>query len=471
MGPSFTSCPLPRLRPRPLPQRERLRRRDNPALCIRPPADTMTRQFCLEVSKTAPHGAFVQVDLGDDDGAPLFGQRDGPADVVPHGGQHPVAGDVLVRTTDHVHVVLDRAGLGQFRVAAPDRPHDDLGPAVSQLARDFGEEPVVADHHRHLAEPRGEHRILVTRSDSVGDFIPWQRHLAVLARQLAVGRQERGGVVDEMSRAFVEPNHDVQVVLLGQLSEVRGRRAGDCLGCLLHCHAVADDRHALAQHDQVRLLLRGLGDQRRELPAVIGGRLAAAGTVVHGRQPHLAARRSRDFCQADIAPLDSAPGSPQQTQFEHRLRRLGWGPVRVGDLRPAAGVGGLVGRVFSFCRRFEAAQISRHDRLIVRDALAGGVQPSQLHHRAPPRQVHVLDLAHGVEVVVSAAGHPLRLDPPSVQTFAAVGANDKCAGALGSAARIVGEFRPNLVARRRDLPPFRCAGHGPLPARSGGGCS
>ena len=62
------------------------------------------------------------------------------------------------------------------------------------------------------------------------DFAARQRHLAILADQLAVGPDQHGDVVNQVRVALDQSGHDVQIVLLGQRAEVLGRRAGHRLG-------------------------------------------------------------------------------------------------------------------------------------------------------------------------------------------------------------------------------------------------
>jgi hypothetical protein len=89
---------------------------------------------------------------------PLLGEH--AAVLAIDGGKHPVARHVFVSAADEIDLVLARAGARLLGIAAPHRPRDDFRAAIAQLARDFGKESVVANHHADLAQTRVEDRII-----------------------------------------------------------------------------------------------------------------------------------------------------------------------------------------------------------------------------------------------------------------------------------------------------------------------
>ena len=141
-----------------------------------------------------------------------------------------------------------------------------------------------------LAEARVEHRVVVAGRDAGLDLGARQRHLAILADELAVRADQHGDVVDEMLVALDEPGDQVQAMLARQFAEVIGGRPGDRLRRVAIGEAVAGGGDRLGQHHQVGLLPRGLFDERRELAATVHRRLPAVRDVMHRRQPHLARR-------------------------------------------------------------------------------------------------------------------------------------------------------------------------------------
>ena len=154
--------------------------------------------------------------------------------------------------------------------------------------------------------------------------------LRYLPTSCAVGADQHGDVVDQVPVAFDQAGDDVQVVLLAparRSSRSKGRgsarrtRASDRAG------AVVGER--LGQHDQVGLLPGGLGDQRRELPAVLG----AASCPLSGgsaRSPDARVRGAGGgTCrERDVGPLDLCPRRPAEVQFDHRLAAPSTGPDR-----------------------------------------------------------------------------------------------------------------------------------------------
>ncbi len=117
--------------------------------------------------------------------------------------------------------------------------------------------------------------------------------LRYLPISLPSGPMQHGDVVDQVPVALDEPRHHVQPMLARQPAKVIRRRPGHRLRRVAIREAVARGGDRLGQHHQVRLLPRGLGDQRRELAATVHPRLPAVRHVMHRRQPHLARRRRR----------------------------------------------------------------------------------------------------------------------------------------------------------------------------------
>src|SRR5712691_10578543 len=156
---------------------------------------TMAGDLGPEIAQAWPEGSGVQIDLGHRNGSPFLRVRDGLAGMVEDGGDHPVAGDRLVSAADEVDVIFAGAGAGEQRVAAPDGPGDDFRAAVAQLAGDFGEEAVVADHQAYFAEAGFKNRIVAAGRDAAVDLAAREAGFAVLAGDRAVGGDQGGGVV------------------------------------------------------------------------------------------------------------------------------------------------------------------------------------------------------------------------------------------------------------------------------------
>ena len=200
----------------------------------------MAGDFGTEVAKAGPVEAFVQIDFGDDDFAPLFGLVENAAFAVVNGGEHPVGVGVGVGAADEVDVIFAGAGGGEERVAAPNWEGDDFGAVESELAGNFGEKAVVANHHAEFAETCVEDGVFVARSNAAFDFAARESDFAVFAGDFAVGRDEDGDVVDVGFGAFHEAGDDVVVMFAGELGEVVGGGAGDGFGGVAIGDAVAD---------------------------------------------------------------------------------------------------------------------------------------------------------------------------------------------------------------------------------------
>src|SRR5262245_8811846 len=96
-------------------------------------------------------------------------------------GWHPQRRRVAVCAGDQIDVVLAGPRGREHGVATPNWKRDHLGPVVGQLARDFWEEAVVANHHAELAKPRVKHWIFVPRLDTAHPLASPQANLEILA--------------------------------------------------------------------------------------------------------------------------------------------------------------------------------------------------------------------------------------------------------------------------------------------------
>ena len=131
-----------------------------------------------------------------------------------------------------VHEVLALAGAGERRRAVD----DELRALQGEDARQLGVEPeVVTDEHADRSPsgvPDGQ-RVARRERDAFGDpRRAAEMDLAVGALD-AVGPDDRDGVVQPArldTISFGHAEHDVHVVLLGQLGDSLGRRAGHRLG-------------------------------------------------------------------------------------------------------------------------------------------------------------------------------------------------------------------------------------------------
>ena len=187
-----------------------------------------------------PHVGLAQIDFSDGDRAPLRGLGYRFAGLIENRRNHPAVLRFHESAADDVNVVFARASLGQQRIAAINRPRNHLGPAVRQLAGDFGEKAIVANHQADFAELRVEHRIVPARRDALLDLTVRQAHLAILADQPAIRAEKNGRVVNQMPVPFIEAQHNVQVMFPGELPKVSGRWSGNDFGrfvrLLLHAH-------------------------------------------------------------------------------------------------------------------------------------------------------------------------------------------------------------------------------------------
>jgi hypothetical protein len=404
----------------------------------------MPRQLSLEIAQAVPEQTLVQVHLGDDHGSPLLSLGQRLAVVAVNGRQHPVAGDVLVSAADDIDMVFAGAGAGQVGVAAPHGPGDHLGPAVAQLPRHFGEEAVVANHHAEFAEAGPKYRVVVARCNSARDFAARKAKLAVFSRHFAVRVEQDRHVVDEVPVAFEETGHDVKVVLLGQLTEIVRRGPGNRLGTFHVRFTCAEIGQRLAEDDQVRLLSGGFRDEGRELLAVSFWRLAA-GPKVDCSQAHLATGWGLALPERNVAPLDFAPGSPEQVEFDNGPGRLGRRSVGVGNLGPALGVRFLVGRVFRLGGSRPTFEITPDGGLAHGYGLPPVVLPDDPHHGAAAWNFHVCHFVLRIEVVVATADDGEGLLPPPMKSLALVGSDDQASVALRPPFGIERKTRPDLV--------------------------
>src|SRR6266851_2535951 len=162
------------------------------------PDRPVTWDLRLEVTEAYPLGAPVEINFCNRNSSPLLRQTDCIAFMVEDGGNHPIAADVFVGAADQVDMILAGSSPGQERVAAPHRPGDHLGAAVSQLPGHFRKEAVVADHHPNLAEARLEYRILASRGDAGLDLGPRQGRLAVFSHDSTIRPNQHRHVVDQV---------------------------------------------------------------------------------------------------------------------------------------------------------------------------------------------------------------------------------------------------------------------------------
>src|SRR5258705_7981654 len=105
---------------------------------------TLPRNLGFEITQPRPERALVQVHFRDADSSPFPGLGEHAAVLAVDGREHPVARHVFVSAADEIDLVLTCAGTRLLGIAAPHRPRDDLSAAIAQLARDFGEESVIA---------------------------------------------------------------------------------------------------------------------------------------------------------------------------------------------------------------------------------------------------------------------------------------------------------------------------------------
>src|SRR5678816_820295 len=103
----------------------------------------------FEIAQPWPERALVQVHFRKANRSPVFRLCEHAAVRPEDRGQHPVARHVFVSAADEIDLVLAGTGARLLGIAAPHRPRDDFRAAIAQLARDFGKESVVANHHAY----------------------------------------------------------------------------------------------------------------------------------------------------------------------------------------------------------------------------------------------------------------------------------------------------------------------------------
>ena len=160
---------------------------------------------------------------------------------------------------------------------------------------------------------------------------------------------------------------------------------------------------------------------------------------MHGREAHLAARGRCGFRERDVAPFDLARRRPLQVQLDDRLGCSGRSLVSLRNLGPALRVCFLVGGVFGLGGAGPALEIPGDSGLAHRHGLAFVVLPDDSHDGAAARDLHILNLALGMETIVLAAGDGERLLPPAAQAFAIVCGDDQAAVACRPAFGIIRE--------------------------------
>src|SRR2546428_11016061 len=148
---------------------------------------TLPWNLGFEITQPWPERALVQVHFPDADRTPIPGLGEHATVLAIDRSEHPVARNVFVRAADEINLVLARAGAGLVRIAAPHRPRDDFRAAITQLARDFGKESVVANHQTYPAQARVEDRIIAARRHAFVVFAVRQTDFSIFARDLAIG--------------------------------------------------------------------------------------------------------------------------------------------------------------------------------------------------------------------------------------------------------------------------------------------
>src|SRR6266478_6031046 len=121
---------------------------------------TLVWNLRFEIAQPWPEGPLVQVHFCNTDSSPLAGLGEHFAVLAIDGSEHPVARHVLVSAADEIDLVLTCTGARLLGIAAPHRPRNNFRAATTQLARNFGKESVVANHHAYLAQARIEHWII-----------------------------------------------------------------------------------------------------------------------------------------------------------------------------------------------------------------------------------------------------------------------------------------------------------------------
>ncbi len=343
-------------------------------------------------------------------------------------------------------MVLARPGAGQQRVAAPHGPGDDLGAAVAQLAGDFREEPIVADHQAHGAEAGGEDGVVRARRHAAVDLAARQTDLAILADHLAVGADQHRDVIDQVAVAFQQAGHQVEVVLPRQPAEIRGGRAGDRFSHVRVGLVQTDEGERLAEHDQVSLAPGGLGDQRLVHAAVVRRGPAAAGPEVDGGQAHGPWRRRPGLGHRHAGPAHGAAGGPAQVQLDDRLPRPRGGLIGVRDLGPARSVDPSRGGELGLGHRGRAAQIAPRGRLVEGDRPAARVGPVDLGHEAPPRHGDPIGLITRLEAIGLTPDDGEDLLPETIEALAVVRRDDEALPAIRRPVGLVRELGADLVA-------------------------
>src|SRR5688572_20662397 len=119
----------------------------------------------FEISEAWPMQALIQVDFSDNNRPPFFCVREGPSVMIPHGTEHPIARDVLIRAANEINMILTGTGGCEGGVTSPDGPCDDLRAAVAEFASHLGEESIIANHHAQLPEAGIKDGVVITGSD------------------------------------------------------------------------------------------------------------------------------------------------------------------------------------------------------------------------------------------------------------------------------------------------------------------
>ena len=173
-------------------------------------------------------------------------------------------------------MILTSASFRKLWVAAPDWPGDDLRTSIGKFASDFWKEAIVANHQSDFSEPSFEYWKVVSRCNSLLDLAVRQTDLAILTDHLAVRSEQHSRVVNKMLISLVEAQHDVQIVLLGKLTEIVGRWARDPFSgfvYFLRLHVRRSSGDGFTEYDEICVLLCSLGDKRCELFTVLASGL------------------------------------------------------------------------------------------------------------------------------------------------------------------------------------------------------
>ena len=236
-------------------------------------------------------------------------------------------------------------------------------------------------------------------------------------------------------------------MLLGQFAKVLRTRPRHGLGAFLHLLLRAVIGQRLSQHHQVRLLLRGLGDQRCVLRRFVGGVLAILGQQMNRGQPDLARGRGGHGGQRHIAPFHARVGCPLQVELDLGLPRLHWRAQRALAVRPLAGIDLSHLRIFRLGTRHGAFGVALLGRLLPGHGFAILILPQDARIHAAALHWHGAGFLPGAELVVLAAFHRQRARPAADPLLACSRFQHERAFALVPAFRVHISGRLGLLSR------------------------